>query len=173
MKTTFKNLMAHAILGLALTLGLGLAITGCGGSDNKPFAPINISFDRTNAGVPVGESFQLSPAIWPRHLNTDRNVTWSSDAPSIASVDENGVVVGISPGRANVRATTSGGLAATCRVSVVELNWDPGIDVILAATYQNRASVWVNGEQTFLAGEGSTIGRRNGCKPVEIGRAHV
>ncbi len=48
------------------------------------------------------------------------NFTWSSDNPSVATVDWDGLVSAISFGSANISATATGGLAATATVNVIQ-----------------------------------------------------
>ena len=61
---------------------------------------------------------------FPRALREDGSpaapvaVTWRSLRPDIASVDENGVIVALSPGQGTVQATSSSGLTATAPVVV-------------------------------------------------------
>ena len=47
-------------------------------------------------------------------------MTWESDAPTVASVDENGVVTGLSAGTATITATLDAETSATCTVEVRE-----------------------------------------------------
>ncbi len=49
-----------------------------------------------------------------------RTVTWSSSAPAVATVDQNGTVRGVEGGTALLTATTTdGGFTSTCQVTVV------------------------------------------------------
>ncbi len=52
--------------------------------------------------VKVEETLQLTAAVYP--LTVDQAVTWSSSNPSVASVDENGLVTGIAKGRVEIYA---------------------------------------------------------------------
>ena len=47
-------------------------------------------------------------------------LTWSVDKPSIATVDENGVVTALTAGKVKVTATSGSGKKATCTVTVTE-----------------------------------------------------
>ena len=49
---------------------------------------------------------------------TISKLTWTSDNPSIATVDENGLVTAISSGKAIIKAITENGCFATCEVNV-------------------------------------------------------
>ncbi len=78
----------------------------------------SVSLDKTELQLAVGENATLSAAITPENA-TDKNVTWSSDNETIATVDANGVVTAASPGSATITVTTAdGGKTATCAVTV-------------------------------------------------------
>lgn len=50
---------------------------------------------------------------------TNQRVSWSSDNPSVATVDQNGLVSGVSAGIATITCTTEdGGFTAICEVAV-------------------------------------------------------
>jgi uncharacterized protein YjdB len=50
---------------------------------------------------------------------TNKKVTWTSDDPEIATVDESGLVTGVSAGQVNITCTTEdGGFTAICVVAV-------------------------------------------------------
>ena len=89
---------------------------------------------RVHIGVPVqsvglnnstlelseGEGAQLTAHFNPENA-TNKNVTWRSDNESIAKVDQNGNVVGQTPGTTTITVTTEdGGKTATCEVTVKE-----------------------------------------------------
>lgn len=50
---------------------------------------------------------------------TASRITWSSSAPSVATVDDDGVVFAVSEGTTNITASTFNGRRATCAVTVV------------------------------------------------------
>ena len=89
---------------------------------------------RVHIGVPVqsvglnnstlelseGEGVQLTAHFNPENA-TNKNVTWRSDNESIAKVDQNGNVVGQTPGITTITVTTEdGGKTASCEVTVKE-----------------------------------------------------
>ncbi|PXX52375.1 uncharacterized protein YjdB [Hungatella effluvii] len=66
------------------------------------------------------ESAQLSAVVKPEDA-TNQTVNWSSSAPDIAKVDNNGLISAVSPGEAIITATTvDGGKTASCMVTVEE-----------------------------------------------------
>ena len=77
----------------------------------------SVSLDPTEKTIMVGDNFNLTFTIQPENA-TNKEVTWSSSAPTVASV-ENGVVTGVAPGEAVITVTTvDGSHTATCAVKV-------------------------------------------------------
>ena len=67
----------------------------------------------------IGESCTLTPTIFPENA-TDKRVMWTSGDVTVAVVDANGTVTGISEGETVITATTvDGGYTAECRITVV------------------------------------------------------
>lgn len=80
-------------------------------------AVTGVTLDKSTASVNIGETVTLTETVQPTNA-TNKNVTWSSDAENIATV-ENGVVTGIAEGTASIGvATQDGGFSATCNVTV-------------------------------------------------------
>ena len=75
------------------------------------------------ASVLKGSSMTLTASILPWTV-VDRSVTWTSDNESVATVDENGVVTGISAGTAVITATSNldASFAVSCEVTVNSLS---------------------------------------------------
>jgi len=88
-----------------------------------------IVLDHTSSEIKVSKTDTLTPIIAPSNA-TNKAVTWSSNAESIATV-EDGIVTGISEGTATITATTvDGEFKASCTVTVL-----PGIsDIVLDMT---------------------------------------
>lgn len=80
----------------------------------------SIKLDQTEASVVEGETFTLSAVVSPKEA-TVKDLEWTSDKPSIATVD-NGVVKGIAVGTAKIVATATDGsnVSAYCTVTVTE-----------------------------------------------------
>ncbi len=67
-----------------------------------------------------GKTLGLYAVITPANAS-NQNVSWTSSAPEVATVDANGLVTAIAPGTAKITVTTEqGGFTATSTVTVVE-----------------------------------------------------
>lgn len=72
---------------------------------SDPVTPESIEITPNNATVKVGKTVTLSATLAPR--NAIGSVTWKSNNSDIASVDEKGVVTGLSEGEATIVATST------------------------------------------------------------------
>ncbi len=69
--------------------------------------------------VYVGETVTVSAEFVPEYA-TNKKVTWSSSEPSVATVNQSGVVTGKSEGKTTITCVSDdGGIVATCVVSVL------------------------------------------------------
>ncbi len=94
-------------------------------TDNGLYAYCNVTVNNikpTSISIPstlnlkVGESTTLTPTLLP--VGSAATITWQSAKPSVATIDSNGSVSGISPGEATIIASTDNGLTAFCNVTV-------------------------------------------------------
>ena len=81
--------------------------------------PEEFNLNNQNVTVNVGSSVQLVPNVNP--IYTTNYITWESYSEYIARVDENGVVMGVSPGSATICAKLnySDEVKAICTVTVL------------------------------------------------------
>lgn len=80
--------------------------------------PTSVSVSPSTASVEVGNTVQLTETVLPNNA-TNKSVTWSSSNPSVATVDSDGLVTGVSAGNATITVTTvDGGLTDTCAITV-------------------------------------------------------
>lgn len=105
-------------------MALAVVFTGCQGSDpDEPEKPkdvnvTGISLDRTGISMVEGETTTLTATVTPSNA-TDKSITWTSNAPEVAGVNDNGKVNAIKAGEATITVTTEdGGKTATCKVKV-------------------------------------------------------
>jgi len=89
------------------------------------FVPVtNVSLNKTNLMINIGAHDSLSATIAPITA-TNKDVTWNSSNTAIATVNSNGIVVGVSPGLAVITLTTvDGNKTATCTVTVAPQTGD-------------------------------------------------
>ena len=67
----------------------------------------------------VGQ-YQLVATVLPAGEGVDRAVTWTSSDPSVATVDENGLVSFVNPGYATIVCKTEdGAFIATCNFIII------------------------------------------------------
>lgn len=79
-----------------------------------------ITLDYNELYLRTGGTKTITATIYPENA-TNKNVTWESSRPSVASVDENGVVNGLSEGVAVITVTTEdGGYTAACEMNIVD-----------------------------------------------------
>ena len=107
------------VIALILVVVMLMPFAACGVSVST------IEMDAT-LSLNVGETKTLTPIVLPANA-TDKTLSWKSSDASVATVDADGNVTGVSEGTAIIRA--SAGLAtATCTVTVT----DPANQTILA-----------------------------------------
>ena len=113
-----------ALVGLVLVLALGFTVVACesdttGGDDggDTTVAVTGVELSQNSATLEVGGTLELTAMVTPDNA-TDKEVSWASSAPSVATVKE-GTVTAVSVGTARITAT-AGGVNATCLVTVEE-----------------------------------------------------
>ncbi len=80
--------------------------------------PGGVRLDKSQVDTFVGETTQLTANVIPETAE-NKNVTWESSNPSVATVDENGIVTAHSNGGAVIICTTElGAFKAYCKVTV-------------------------------------------------------
>jgi len=68
----------------------------------------------TDPALPVGFQDQLFATVrTPSNVVVPTTVTWTSETPAIASIDQNGVITALTAGSATFRATTADGLTTS------------------------------------------------------------
>ena len=83
----------------------------------EPVHATSVTLNKTSASVKQGRTITLTATVAPENA-TNKNVTWSSDNESVATVN-NGVVTGVAPGNATITVTTvDGGYTESCTVTV-------------------------------------------------------
>ena len=87
-----------------------------GGTESE-VQPTSVELNKTQAALVEGSETTLTATVLPVNA-ANRTVAWSSSAPAVASVDENGKVTAKSAGTAVITATTVNGKTASCTFTV-------------------------------------------------------
>jgi len=101
-----------------------------------------LALNKTTAGIVVGATEALTATITPTYAT---NVTWTSSAATIASVNATGVVRGVAAGVATITVAADGGLTATCLVTVSE------VPVTGVTLNKNATTLTVGANETLTA----------------------
>lgn len=100
----------------------------------------SVTLDETTLTLKIDDVKTLTATVTPEDA-TDKAVVWSSSAPAVASVDEEGKVTAKAEGTATITATAPNGKTATCTVTVepktyqrmTKAEWEAAFDATLAA----------------------------------------
>ena len=85
-----------------------------------PVAISSISMDESEINLAKGDTYRLTVTLNPENA-TNHNMTWTSKSPSVASVDETGLVTALGSGSAQIIAESEDGhKTAQCIVNVTE-----------------------------------------------------
>lgn len=136
----------------------------------------SVGLNKTELALEVGKTGTLEAKVEPSDA-TNKNVTWSSSNPEVATVD-NGVVTAVSAGEAIITVTTEDGTkTATCKVTVnapqtvpvtgvtldkTSLDLKTGDNTTLTATVNpesatNKDVTWISDKPEIAAVEGGTV----------------
>ncbi len=102
---------------------------------------ISVKLDQTSLNLKEGESRTLTATVFPFHA-THKEVSWSSSAPDVATVDGKGLVTAVKAGSATVTAR-AGNKSAECQVLVLSKE-DVPLDVFpvnVVKALQQRSSL--------------------------------
>ena len=77
-----------------------ITVVGSGGGGGSGVEPTSIRFSSSVKAIEVGESVQLTPTVLP--ANAEYTLTWSINNTSVASISQDGLLVGKSAGEADL-----------------------------------------------------------------------
>ncbi len=78
----------------------------------------SLKLNKTSASVEKGKTIKLKATVNPSTA-TNKEITFKSSNKKIATVDSNGVVKAIRPGKATITAMAGNGRKATCKITVI------------------------------------------------------
>lgn len=89
-----------------------------------PVTEVNLDKTSLSLNLEGKSEATLTAAVVPSNA-TDQSITWATDNSNVVIVDQNGEVKALGNGTANVTATASNGISATCQVTVGEQEKKP------------------------------------------------
>ncbi len=104
---------------ISATSGGGYVTSSCMVTVKQGGKPVtDISLNADTLYLSVGGSSKLTATTYPSDASV-RNVNWASDNAGVATVDQDGNVKAVAPGKAKITATSvDGGFEASCSVTV-------------------------------------------------------
>lgn len=120
---------------------------------DKIIAVTSVTLNSKEDTISVGSTTSLTATILPTTA-TDQNVVWTSSNNAVATVNENGLVKGLSVGSANITASV-GGKSGVCAVTVTEKSVDFSN---IKFTVQADGSLLVSGTVTPIGVNVSEVG---------------
>ena len=146
-----KKLRKLSVLAF-LAVGFALVFGGCNSSVAE-IAVTGVTIDPASAEITVGETKQLVANVSPSNA-TNKNVTWLSDNPSVATVDKDGKVTGVAVGITTITVVTDDrSFPARCVVGVIGNQENQG---------NNNGGNGSSGGQTGGNASGSDSGNNSG-----------
>lgn len=157
MKKSFVLFLVFLLIAL-LTMGIACG-KGADEKDSSGQASANIELNYRDAALKVMERLQLAVVSGP-----DGAAEWTSDDPTIAKTDGNGLVEGISEGVTYIRVTIDGS-SAVCEIVVLKSDMIPSIgfngfdriELLQSGTYKIEPFInyggthYSDGEFTFIS----------------------
>ena len=118
--TTANTVLRSSILAMpSLILGKDVTEDGEGDTDSS-IKVLDIAFDKSTLTLAPSTSYSLITVVVPDAAE-DKTLTWSSNDPTIATVDQSGVVTAVSDGTASITAVAVGGASKSCTVNVISI----------------------------------------------------
>lgn len=134
----------------------------------------SITLNTYEIWLECGQTHQLVPTVLPAEL--DLSVFYKNSDGSIASVDANGKITAVAPGKATITAVATGGASAVCQVYVVDqyvpttsvainknaLNVTPGWSEQLTAVFtpanaSNQKVTWSSSDSSIVKADDSGV----------------
>jgi len=164
-----------------------LLIISCVNPASSVVPVSEISFNKNPTSLYIGETVQLAVAFTPQNA-TDKGLTWTSQDPGTATVDNEGNVTGIKDGyTAIIAKSDDGGVEAECGIKVCtypvrEISLDVhNLPLAVGELYQLIATVspayatdksvtWVSSDDTVVLpikdGDGKIVAIKKGTATI-------
>ncbi|MBE6111049.1 MAG: hypothetical protein E7194_11630, partial [Erysipelotrichaceae bacterium] len=79
---------------------------------------VSLSLNQNEVRMAKGKTCTLTATVYPERISS--NITWSSSDPTVATVDENGIVTAVNEGTAVITAAMENGITAQATVTVID-----------------------------------------------------
>lgn len=111
-------------------------------------AVTGISLNKTNVNIHTGDTLTLKATISPANA-TNKSVKWESSAPTVASIDNNGLVTALSDGSATITCTSvsNASVSANCTIGITTIKSLTSVTNGLVHSYDLTA---LNGSSTAV-----------------------
>lgn len=91
-----------------------MVLAGCSKDDDNPKPDTsgkvtNVALNKKTTTIAVEGTEQLLATVIPQSSAKNKNVTWSTSDPNVATVDSEGLVTGVHEGEAVITVTTEDG----------------------------------------------------------------
>ena len=96
--------------------------------------PNGIGLNADRLKLTVGESYTLKATVVPDNA-IDKSVKYKSENPSVATVDQNGLVKAVGTGKTVISARTVNGLIKNCEITVIKNPTSVTLDKTSATVY--------------------------------------
>ena len=121
------------------------SVTG-GWKDASTVSVTGVTLNQTSISIVPGGGETLTATVTPADA-TNKKVTWKSSNEAIATVDANGIVIGVAAGTATITVTTEdGGYTATCAVEVINF-----VNVTGVTLNKTSTTIAVGASETLTA----------------------
>ena len=111
-------------------------------------AVTGISLNKTNVNMHTGDTLTLKATISPANA-TNKSVKWESSAPTVVSIDNNGLVTALSDGSATITCTSlsNTSISANCTINITTIKQLTSVTNGLVHSYDLAA---LNGSSTTV-----------------------
>jgi len=100
----------------------GSITASCEVTVSAPIAVTGVTLNKNSLTLPIGEYETLHETVAPSNA-ANKAVTWSTNNPSRATVNNNGLITPVAVGTVTITVTTvDGSITATCTVTVIAHN---------------------------------------------------
>ena len=132
---------------MLMALAAVVIASGCNQNVNTGTTTVAVTGIELNKGelpLKVGKSKKLSATVMPANA-TNKQVTWASDKPAVATVSQDGTVTAKEEGTAQITVkTVNGGKIARCKITVTAKDPTPTAEFTVEMTHGEHGTISAN-----------------------------